>query len=179
MAMDTGLLKALVERIHNLNDEWDMLRGNKPSQTVRPPATNAQIAKLQKALDTSLPPDYVEMLRLHNGWENFRADYSLLSVQEMLEDGPMKKTVAELKQIQEENAETADHDGIIFLASRFGGSFCVYFDRSTQKPDGSMEVVQWDPGGVIQRHPSFTAYLESYKSVLEEAVERERKRLRA
>jgi len=179
MSKEAGLLKTLVTSIFDLNEEWAKLRGEKSTQKLRPPATTAQIAKLQKTLGVTLPGDYLEMLRLHNGWEDFRADYSLLSVDEMLENGPIKKTVTELKKIQQSNPQTADHDGIIFLASRVGGSFCVYFDRSTLKVDTSMEVVQWDPGGVIRRHPSFTAYLESYKGVQERAVERERKRLRA
>jgi SMI1/KNR4 family protein SUKH-1 len=178
MAKHEGL-ETLVARIRQLNDEWDKLRGEKSTQKLRPPATDKQVAKLQKSVGTRLPEDYLEMLRLHNGWEDFRADYSLLSVEEMLENGPIRNTIAELKQIQEGDPRTANHNGIIFVASRVGGSYCVYFDRSTHKADGSMEVVQWAPGGVIRRHPSFAAYLESYARVLEKSVENERKRIRA
>src|SRR5687768_13153997 len=150
MGKQAERLEELVTGIRDLNDESDKLEGEKPSQRLRPPATAAQIAKLQKAVGVTLPGDYLEMMKRHNGWQDFRADYSLLSVEEMLEDGPIKKTVAELKKIQQSDPKTANHDGIIFLASRVGGSFCVYFDRSTHKADGSMEVVQWDPSGVIR-----------------------------
>lgn len=170
-------LNSLVEGIYQLTKEWNKLRGEEDRQQLMPSANQAAISRLQTALGVTLPRDYLAMLRLHNGWKNFRADYSLLSIEEMVGDGPMKKVLARLKEMQGESEKTARHDGIIFQAGPFGWS-CAYFDRSTHKTSGSMEVVEWEPRGEIERHPSFTAYLESYQEVLEGVVAKERKRLR-
>jgi SMI1 / KNR4 family (SUKH-1) len=177
MAVRVETLEALVARIREVHDEFDVVRGEKPTQKLNAPATSAQIAGLEKALGVKLPKDYVALLRLHNGWENFHADYSLLSTEQMTRPGPMSKRIAQLKQLMQENPKTAKQDPIIILAGPYGKT-AVYFDRSTAKRDGSTQVVEWDPAGEIMRHPSVTAYLQSYKSFLERMTEKERKRLR-
>ncbi len=178
MEVESDSLLILVEGIRQLNEAWDKLRGKEPRQRLQPPAGKAQISQLQKALAIILPDDYVAMLRMHNGWENFRADYSLLSIEQMMGEGSLVKRIAQLKHTLEESQETAGHKPIIFLAGLYGW-YCVYFDLSSHKPSGSMDVVQWDLGGVIRPHPGFTAYLQAHKSVLEKVVEKERKRLRS
>jgi hypothetical protein len=177
MVVKSESLKALVDGIWQLNEEWDELRGKKTTRRPQPPANKAQIAKLQESLSISLPADYLEMLSLHNGWNKFEGDYSLLSIEQMIEDGPMKRRVQRLMQMQEENQKTAGQHGIIVLAGPYGW-YCVYFDRSTHKPDGSMKAVQWEPAGEIRRHPSFTAFLQAHKNALQQVVEKERKKLR-
>lgn len=178
MPKRAGSLESLIEEISRVHDEYDRARGKKPRQRRRPPATPGQIAAVERSTATKLPADYVQFLRLHDGWENFHADYSLLSTADILKPtGALGKRIAELNALLKQLPATAQQNPLIILAGE-NGNTAVYFDRSKQTPDGNMPAVEWDPGGEILRHRSFTDYLRNYKEFLAEQLESERKHLR-
>jgi hypothetical protein len=165
-------IQSLVEAIRARNAEYSEVRGRESDQRLAGPATKAQIEKLEQVAGTRLPADYLEFLQLHNGWENFYADYSLLSTEQMVSGGSMAKRLQQLKELLAENPKTARQKPFIVLAGPFG-KFTGYFDRSVK-----MEFVEWDPSGEIDRHKSFTAYLQASNRRLEEVIKSERKKLR-
>jgi hypothetical protein len=172
MGRHHATLGSLAEATRVLNEEYSALRRQKSKQRLMQPATKAQVAKVEQAICTRLPADYGEFLQLHNGWENFYADYSLLSTKHLTTGGALAKRLAQLKDLLGENPKSAQHKPLIILAGPFG-KLAVYFDQSAR-----MELVEWDPGGEIERHKNFVAYLRASKARLEDVIKMERKRLR-
>lgn len=66
--MSEGRIEELVSRLAATMDEIDWL-GRKPEPRLRPPATDEEIAALEKKWGRSLPPSYLAFLRLANGME--------------------------------------------------------------------------------------------------------------
>jgi cell wall assembly regulator SMI1 len=145
-----------------------------------PPALPKEITSFERKHDLRFPPSYRQFLELHNGWEHFWIDMTLIGVSG-------KHTVAVLEKVKEtiewqgkylatklgeltpkkilawekrSNLYLASH---FPFATSFAGEFLV-FDRSTVTRNGEMQVVFWNIGSGVdenERHEDFAELLES------------------
>ena len=91
--------------------------------------------------------------------------------------GAMLSSIAETKAIQQETDDPAIN-GFVINAS-ISGSDIAYVDAATRKPDGTSDVVCWDPRmRGYKRFSSFTAYLAGEVELLERLIVKERAKLR-
>lgn len=169
-------LRKLMARIEQLAVELDHLHGWENERQPGPPASPAQVTLIERAAGFELPADYRAFLELHNGWQGFSGENALLSAEQMMH-GPMHSSIAETKEVQRETDDPAI-TGFIINAS-ISGSDIAYIDPSTRRPDGSADVVRWDPRmREYKRFPSFTAYLAGQVELLERLIAKERAKLR-
>jgi hypothetical protein len=167
-------MRDLLERIAARLGELRQLQRSPLLLKLHPPATLAEVEEVEAKYDMKLPADYRAFLLIHNGCAEFSGDGALLSTHEML-GGPLHDGLFELKEVQRQVGDEVAAEGFVIEGS-FGNTQS-FFDRSTQKPDGSMDVVFWD-NKESERYPSFTAYLERYVAILEELIGDERAKLR-
>lgn len=169
-------LRTLIDKITQLAAEMDQLTGWDIERSLGSPASPAQVALIQKAAGFELPPDYRTFLELHNGWQGFSGENALLSAEQMT-GGPMASSVAETKEIQREVSDPAVN-GFVINASE-SGSDIAYIDPATLRPDGTADVVRWDPRmREYKRFPSFMAYLAGQVDLFERRIAKEREKQR-
>jgi len=164
----------LVERIYALTEELYRLTGDKLDQALGPPATEAQIRRIEKEFDIELPEDYQAFLRQHNGWREFTGGTTLLSTEEMLA-GELREEIDGWKTFQRDEGDERAAAGFVIEAAL--GPTKTFYDTTRRRAKGGMEVVYWRDEE-IDRFPSFTAYLETTAGDLEKMVEREKRKLR-
>ncbi len=148
---------------------------------LHPPATPKEVSAFERKSGIRLPPSYKDFLRLHNGWEHFWFDMTLIGVggehtagvlakvKETVEyqKGRLTSKLGELtngavqkwERQKRSNLYLADH---WCFATSFAGEFFV-FDRRTLGPDGEMEVVFWNIGSGAdddERYNNFADFLE-------------------
>lgn len=105
-----------------------------------------------------LPPSYAQLLLLHNGIKNFKyVDESLLSAEDLLRLGDDGRTQRE--------AQKEPHMIFFIFGPGWNG---VAFDRRTVRPDGEMEVAEFDKTGETNRWPSLDDFLRWYLASQEE-----------
>lgn len=168
-------LENLLRRIDSLIREYNELSGYSSTHRLQKPTTEADITRLESELGVVLPGDYRAFLLKHNGWIDFEGEVSLLSTDEM-RSGPIFNNVQELKHIYREAEDDIAANGIVIAASPTG-TIVKFFDLSTQQPNGSMELVEWNMEEVI-RHRGFLEFLdftaESWQRLIRQIQERER-----
>lgn len=169
-------IQAAIARIWALTDELHRLKGWEIPRALGAPATPEQVASVQQVAGFPLPPDYRAFLELHNGWRGFSGENDILSAEQM-GPGDMARSLADTRSVQEELDDPA-RDGFIINAS-VSGSDIAYIDPAAQRPDGTADVVRWDPRALeYQRSPSFIDYLEHYVEVIERLIAKERAKSR-
>lgn len=169
-------LRALVDRLWHLSIELDQVNDWDNPRALGQPATPSQIELVEKVAGFPLPPDYRAFLQLHNGWEGFNGENALMSAEEM-SHGPFASSVAETKDIQREISDSGA-DGFVFNAS-VSGSDIAYMDLAAVHPDGTADVVRWDPRmREYKRYPSFKAYLAGQADLTETLIAEARGKLR-
>ncbi|MFT3717336.1 SMI1/KNR4 family protein [Pseudorhodoferax sp.] len=169
-------LKSIIARICELTDELGHLQDWDDPHELSRPATPEQIAQIERVAGFPLPPDYRAFLELHNGWHEFVGENDILAAEQMT-PGAMADSIADTRSIQEENDDPALR-GFIINAS-ISGSDIAYIDPATQRPDGTADVVRWDPRArEYHRSPSFMAYLEHHVELLQRRIAKERAKLR-
>ena len=169
-------IEATITQIWALTDELHRLKGWEFPRALGAPATPEQVAAIERVAGFTLPPDYRAFLELHNGWRGFSGENDLLSAEQM-GPGDMARSIADTRSVQEELDDPA-RNGFIISAS-ISGSDIAFIDPATRRPDGTADVVRWDPRALeYQRSPSFIAYLEHYIEVLERLIAKERAKSR-
>jgi hypothetical protein len=164
--MRTTTLSRRVERVQKLLNElyskdssWKK-RGEWPAghsgAVLHAPATEARIVRREKQQGWSYPPSYRQFLMLHNGWEHFWRDFTLVGVDGAHADA-VATEVAEYAELQRddwksygsvqawENAE-ARHlylPNHYVLGTSFSGVLLVW-DARTRRGDGEMDAVEWN-----------------------------------
>jgi len=103
------------------NKVWESLYEGK----LNPPASEAQIAKLQEKFGRPLPADYVEFLRLHDGWEEYEYERYLLSVQEILDEVADESVENNVDNISEDDADTLSKWLVIGMSNNDASVLCL------------------------------------------------------
>src|SRR5947209_6683194 len=89
-------------------EDYVKLIGIKSGQSLGPPATAEQLSELEKMLGIAPPPSYRNFMLLHDGWKNFFAELSLLSVRE-LHDPKVIESIAKWRELTRDgNPKVAD-----------------------------------------------------------------------
>lgn len=174
MSTSKEKVTALVDRISKQLVELDQVSGESLPHQLRPPATPEQIAQLERRRGVELPEDYKAFLLVHNGWEGFNGESALLSLEEMTA-GPIFDGHRELQGELVSNGQTGPGQGLVFEGSY--GTQIAYFDVSKKKAGGNLDAVFWNIKE-IDRHPTFTEYLERYSETLAQMIANEREKLR-
>jgi cell wall assembly regulator SMI1 len=142
-----------------------------------PPATEKEIAASEKHYGLKFPPTYRSFLKLHNGWRNFRFDFSIFGVSGPGYDALAKQWKSDIRMFEEsyrkqgpsaedlKAREKSDPD-VLYLpghppcATDCNGDYWV-FDRNRQNKDGEYELAWVSLGyDVSNRLPSFIAFVE-------------------
>jgi hypothetical protein len=169
-------IRAAVERRRKATNEWFLLQYDEDSpQSLGPPATAEQIARVERALGMPLPPSYAAFLRQHNGWTEWSGGAMILPAD--VRDAPWVSQ--RIKQFREHFREFFDertlNDAFIVLLGEDEPDF-VYLDKSKPTERGELEVVHTDLiHGEWGRYPDFAAFLESAANIAESRVERARR----
>jgi SUKH superfamily protein len=172
-------LRALIDRIWKLNQQYYSLRGVDDPETLAElqklggPAPQEEVALVEKYFRVNLPDDYRSFLMMHNGWEGFELGPDLLSTGQLL-DPNLRRHFDELQRLGEQAEQRAKRFIIVGSAN---DSYMVFLDFSASGSAGRPEIVSWDYQE-IDRRPSFTAYLESIVEEMSGLVEGEQRRLR-
>ncbi len=149
---------------------------------LHPPVPPKDIASFEQKHDLRFPPSYRQFLELHNGWEHFWLNMTLIGVSgkhtkavldEVKEaiEWQNEDLATEMDELTPKNLQTWEKqdESNLFLAhhvpfaASFAGEFLV-FDRSTVKRNGEMQVVFWNMGSGAdedERHEDFAELLES------------------
>src|SRR5262245_49125816 len=131
-------LREVIKRIKTLRTELDWLKGRQFESTLLPPARPEDLEMVEEEFAIRLPPDFATFLLSHNGWQGFNGQNDLLSTGQMRE-GPMRRAIDEMKQIQR-NAGDRAAEGFVIEAS-LSDTDMAFFDLSSQQPEGAFDVV--------------------------------------
>ncbi|SAK90083.1 hypothetical protein AWB80_06376 [Caballeronia pedi] len=75
--MNAAELEELVQRVHEIFNEYSLSKGLTPGSLPYPPADPAALAAFDET-HADWPPSYKAFLSLHNGWENFALVFTLI-----------------------------------------------------------------------------------------------------
>ncbi len=124
------------------------------------PATDEAIQELRRLLNRPIPPSYVQLLRLHDGIENF------YWVEEDLVSTTFRREYPDYAA----HWEPPDFDFFVI-----GDDWeAVAFDMSTQRDDGEMEVVEFLRNVERHRWSSLSDFLRGYLERMEDRLIKER-----
>ena len=115
------------------------------------PAAECDIQAVEDFYKVKLPLDYVEFMKLHNGWAGL--DYDLLSTGQMLR-GELYDYVGKIKEVWRLEGDAVLPEGIPIYAGQDLRAF-TFFDRHTNP----MKVRDYTDN---LEYPSFSAYLENW-----------------
>lgn len=161
MSRDETIL-SLVEQIAKRAIEHRSFFRIKREPVFRPGAGEQDIAKLEKLWHHPLPDDYLNLLRVHDGIDNFDApNIFLLSTKHILDNPEMDELFVDAEMFR---------DGEIFIFCQADNDAHSVAFRATSK--GNIDVVDFDSGGIRQKHQDFVAYLESRNEELEKDIAR-------
>lgn len=125
----------------------------------RKPATAAQLAALERTLGFRLPPSYREFLRVCDGIENFAGTHLLLGTRDH-GSRRVRKAVDEVTEYwQNEDGKPVDV-GIPVAVPDADDGIRNLWAFAEDARGREREVIDWDTGRELKRHPSFRAFLE-------------------
>jgi len=168
-------LSQLVRRIFELNREYRDLQGAPDRQVLGQPATEQQIADVERRFSVRFPSDYRAFLEAHNGWRGFEGELDLLSTEQM-NDKRLTENFDYVKQLAREAGDENVTTGFVIQGSATSADI-VYLDFGATATRDSLDVVRWEHEE-IERYDSFSAYLEDVVRTSELLVARERQRIR-
>lgn len=119
----------------------------------RPPATEAELAKLRAALPSPLPDDWLAVLRAMNGGEGYVGEdfVRLYSIEQVLK---VKETLAPV-----------EVPGIVLVGSTGGGTAYAYDFRGGGAPAfASVDFIPLLDEGVMPIGPSLTHHLAALRA---------------
>lgn len=161
MSSEDTVLSLVREIVERAIEDRAFFRINR-DPVFRPGASEPDIARLKKLWRHPLPDEYLNLLRAHDGIDNFDApNMFLLSTKHILDNPEMDEIFVDAEMFREGEIFIfcqADHDAhsVAFRASR----------------KGKVDVVDFDSGGIHQQHEDFVSYLESRKAQLGKDIAR-------
>jgi hypothetical protein len=169
-AINSQVVEHWVQRVFALNEAYLEAIDADPSQKLGPPASEAEIRRIEAKLNVAFPPSYRVFLTLHNGWKGWMGDVDLLSTTEMERGRYYQKIVTWRKSMFEAGA-VAPITSLVIGVKLPGQSFLM-LDRESEHANGELDVVHWEFDEVI-RHESFLACLKARADALEQLLAEE------
>jgi len=138
-----------------------------------PPASPAQIAKLERLIGKPLPPSYRNFLELHNGWKDFSGGASLLAVEDH-ESEWVKEKIRYWSDLFEDDSKNPFAKGAIPILFGEDENHFVVLDAETVQEDGEMEFVDYDYTEEHQRFNDFTSFLKYDLKIAKQLIDNQR-----
>jgi hypothetical protein len=167
-------LVKLIDQIIAANREYFRLRFDKAApDKLGNPASEKQIAGLERALGWKLPPSYRAFLELHDGWSKFDGDGKLLSIEDQGSKW-VKSRIGDFNELFAEDDDESPFD-VGALPIMMGQHINHFVVIDPRKPKGGeMRVVAYDYATKEKTFKDFTAYLTYTLSIVQELAEEER-----
>ena len=158
-------------------EAWLKENAPKALATLQPPATDAQIAELEKALGMALPPDLLASLEIHDGqtnpsqWIGLMNGWRLMSCQEIAR---FSKTMARLMADGDFEGMEAEGDGcqvksdwwnrslIPFMESGDGNYLCLDMDPDEDGQKGQVITFWHDEPEREVDEPNLHSFLKQF-----------------
>jgi hypothetical protein len=144
------------------NAIWEIYEGQPNPKGAKP----EQIAKLATKLGRALPKDFEEFLLLHDGWEGYEYDRTLLSAKQILANDGEEALEINMENMDDDEADKLADVFIIGLDN--DTATILYFEKAT----GELVEHYVEEQG---RWPSLTEYFRWLETQLEGAVSAEQK----
>lgn len=110
----------------------------------QPPASDADLNRLEAHLGRPAPPTLRALLRCANGAANLLVFFDLLSVDEMLPGSAAYERAAGLAKRFVDGVPLVPEGVLVFADKRGDRPDCVYLDPHRTGPDGEWRVVTFD-----------------------------------
>jgi hypothetical protein len=160
-------MEAWIQRVFELNAAYEALLGISSKQQLGPPATEADIAKLEAWLGSPLPPSYRLFLSLHDGWSEFQADISLLSIEEQMH-GDASEYIRSWKSDAWAKGEAVLLNGLVIGVETGAGKGYI-IDTAQRDDRGEMDIIYW-VFFETERYPDFLEMLQRKAQYMEEFI---------
>jgi hypothetical protein len=147
-------------------------------ESVKPPATTAQLDALEKRLGTPLPPSYRAFLSLWNGATfSFGGGAAVLGAEDHV-NANIEKTLGDKRALFAEFASVNpfDRNPIPFMV---GDSRNLILFEPPAREDGEMDVVEYYLTGEERRHGDLVSFFRSQLARLEETTRKRTARKRS
>jgi hypothetical protein len=168
-------LDELVRQHFELNRELTALLKMNDAQRLGPPATEAELAAVEREFGVQLPGDYRNFLRNHNGWFAFDGELDLLSTEQMREPRMRNQIDGIAYSLRE--AGLVSSERIFIIEGSPTGKEITFYDFSTSTSEITPELYSWD-GEELDDYPDFTTFLQSSVDVMMDLVKEEKARFR-
>jgi hypothetical protein len=169
-------LRKLIDQLAETKREYTRLAfDEEDSMKLGEPASQSQIAKLERRLGKPLPPSYRAFLELHNGWEHFDGGLNLLSVEDQDSDWVrdwLKMLAMAFTAVKEENPF---EKGALPIMLGEGEHTFLILDPRTVRRDGEMDFVKYTFAQVDERFKDFTSFLQGDLEGERELLDKEKK----
>jgi hypothetical protein len=131
--------------------------------TPHPPATDAEIAALERRIGLPLPPSYRQFLQWHNGYDWLAYPGHMLSIQDA---SPGGRYWDDLKQWKLETAESGYGDVLdgLVIAYMDQPNNWAYLDPNQILPNGEWAVMLHVPGTDPSDYPDIQSFLRTCAS---------------
>jgi hypothetical protein len=182
--MPKSEMSDLIQNLFTVATDFKRSRGYPPPKFY-PPAADKDIEAAERKRKMEFPEVYREFLRLHNGFDGFWGDFSLVGVQGAHTTKALKfvKMAVEIdtdeRELTNEKAiKQYEAEGEFYLPNYliFGTDFIrslFFFNRRSKTRDGDVEVVLWSPEG-----SPFTRY-KNFAAMINAAIADQTKRLKS
>lgn len=164
-------MRALVGTIYAANQELSILLHDRDCpQRLGPALEPASLVEVQRRftrLGVAVPPSYIELLRVCDGWKGFFAELDLLSGHDHA-----AAWVAEVARLSHDCLGPLDPFKRMVPVGLIPGAVVrmVFLDPGAVDEAGEASVVVYVELEEEARHPSVRAYLEWYSASLSEVI---------
>lgn len=133
-----------------------------PISRLGPPATEEQIAALETRYRLTLPADYANFLRLHNGWSDYSGCGTFLATNER--DTPWVTSELGIRRMLFDENQVAYpmDEGAMPVVLGTGRRNLVVYNPAT----GQDAIVEYKFAEVERRHASFMDYLRWLRDMM-------------
>ncbi len=164
-------LKELIEKIVEAQRRYDSLKYDEElPHELGKPATDEEIASLEKRLGMPLPESYREFLKLHNGWSDFDAGGKLLSTHDHNSKW-VKDKIEFWSDLWPDDEDNPFDNGAIAVMFGEDLSHFLVLDPSRVKKNGKVDFIEFEDMYESDTYKDFTEYLEFALETLEYTID--------
>lgn len=136
------------------------------------PCNPDQLAQLERAVGTRLPPSLRGFLTLHNGWSNFAGDAKILAVEDHGSEW-VRDRLDDLATLFAEEDENPFDAGAVPVMLGVKARGFLLIDPRTVRADGEMDFIDYDLTREVHRFTDFDAFLRHKLAILCRLIDKE------